>query len=50
MIQKIDGIADTYPNYMGVSAATKLRELEAGSSEGGYFNDKLNNAVLDQNT
>ena len=50
MIQKIDGIADTYPNYMGVSAATKLRELEAGSSEENYFNDKLKNAVLDQNT
>ena len=50
MLQSITGIADTYPNYMGISAASKLRELEAGSSEDGYFNDKLNNAVLDQNT
>lgn len=50
MIQTIGGISDTYPNYMGVSAASKLRELEAGSSADGYFNDKLNNAVLDQNT
>ena len=50
MIQSIKGIADTYPNYMGVSAASKLRELEAGSSVEGYFNNKLNNAKLDQNT
>ena len=50
MLQSITGIADTYPNYMGISAASKLRELEAGSAKDGYFNDKLNNAVLDQNT
>ena len=50
MLQSITDIADTYPNYMGISAASKLRELEAGSPESGYFNDKLNNAVLDQNT
>jgi hypothetical protein len=50
MLQSITGIADTYPNYMGISAASKLRELEAGSPENDYFNDKLNNAVLDQNT
>jgi hypothetical protein len=50
MLQSITGIANTYPNYMGISAASKLRELEAGSPENGYFNDKLNNAVLDQNT
>ena len=50
MIQTIRGIADTYPNYLGISAATKLREIEAGSDSNGYFNNKLNNAVLDRNT
>ena len=50
MIQTIKGIADTYPNYIGISAAAKLREFEAGSDKEGYFNDKLNNAVLNTNT
>ena len=50
MIQTIKGISDTYPNYIGISAASKLRELEAGSASFGYFNDKLNNAVLNENT
>lgn len=50
MIQTISGIAETYPNYIGISAASKLREFEAGSTITGYFNNKLNNAVLDQNT
>ena len=50
MIQSIKGISSTYPNYIGISSASKLRELEAGSDASGYFNDKLNNAVLDQNT
>lgn len=50
MIQSIKGISSTYPNYIGISSASKLRELEVGSDAFGYFNDKLNNAVLDQNT
>lgn len=50
MIQSIKGIADTYPNYIGISSAAKMRELEAGSAANGYFNDKLNNAVLNENT
>lgn len=50
MIQSIKGVSSTYPSYIGISSASKLRELEAGSAVEGYFNDKLNNAVLDQNT
>jgi hypothetical protein len=32
---------------LGISSAAKLREIEVGSNKEGYFNDKLNNAVLD---
>lgn len=50
MIQSIKGISSTYPTYIAISSASKLREIEVGSDADGYFNDKLNNAVLNQNT
>ena len=50
MIQSIKGIEKTYPNYIGVSSASKLRELEAGSDDENYFNERLNRATINSNT
>ena len=50
MIQSIKGISDTYPNYISISKAAKLRDFEVGSLDENYNNPKLNRATINANT
>ena len=41
MIQTMSGLAKLYPGYAKMLGANKLRSLEIGSDEEGYFNARL---------
>ena len=41
MIQTLSGLAKTYPSYVKLANAGKLRRIEYGSNETGYYNPNL---------
>lgn len=49
MVQSFEGLAKTRPNYITVTGAPKLRRLELGSDEEGYYNPNLTGAKIGQN-
>lgn len=49
MVQTLTGLSTVYPNYAVLSEAGKLREIELGSDEPGYYNANLENVTLGSN-
>ena len=49
MIQSLSGLSVVYPSYAVLSNARKLREIDLGSGEEGYYNAKLATLSLGSN-
>lgn len=49
MVQTLSGLAQIYPSYAVLSEAKKLREIELGSDEEGYYNARLGTLSLEGN-
>ena len=49
MIQTLTGLADTYPSYVKLANAGKLRRIEYGSDREGYYNPNLTKLDIGSN-
>ena len=49
MVQTLSGLAAIYPSYAVLTEAKKLRQLELGSNEEGYYNARLATLSLEGN-
>lgn len=49
-IQSLSGIYPLYPTYINLGAASKLRTIEIGSDNEGYYNNNLETATFGGNT
>lgn len=49
MVQSLSGLSVVYPSYAVLSEAKKLREIELGSDEPGYYNARLATLSLGSN-
>ena len=49
MLQTLNGLAQTYPSYVKLANASKLRSIAYGSSEEGYYNPNLTSLDIGSN-
>ena len=49
MLQSLTGLAQTYPSYVKLANAGKLREIAYGSDAEGYYNPNLTSLDIDSN-
>ena len=49
MLQTLTGLATTYPSYVKLANAGKLREIAYGSNEPGYSNPNLTSLDIGSN-
>lgn len=49
LIQQLNNLSYVYPQYVTLTGAKKLREVEIGSSAEGYYNPKLEQANISTN-
>jgi hypothetical protein len=49
MLQTLTGLADTYPSYVKLANAGKLRRIEYGSDREGYYNPNLTKLDIGSN-
>jgi hypothetical protein len=47
MLQTLTGLSDTYPSYVSLTNARKLRSVAYGSDAEGYYNPNLTSLDID---
>ena len=49
MLQSLTGLAETYPSYVKLANAGKLREIAYGSDDETYYNPNLTSVDIGSN-